>query len=212
MIIVKEPDEVIENKGEEREKKTKKSLYMTFSRAKSQYFLTDKMFKEIGEPDLIRPNPHYKSVAPMKLYLIERLENWIAKNSDLVEKVMLRRQKLSKIQKQAHKKRREKLRQEISEWAPELYLDELTESVLQEANTYYSYRYIDFNGELTDNAICSFIRHWYTDYEEFLVRIEKYKGQTGVAYIYPTLKHRVNTLIINKFGLDVDYTKQSQNN
>lgn len=114
----------------EREKKTKVSLYMTYSRAKGQYFLTDKMLKEIGEPDLLRPNPHYRSAAPMKLYLIERLENWIAANSDRVEKAMLRRQKLSKIQLQVHQKRREQLRAEINGWIPILDLTEITKTIL----------------------------------------------------------------------------------
>ncbi len=187
----------------EREKKTKVSMYMTYSRAKGQYFLTDKMLKEIGEPDLLKRNPHYRSAAPMKLYLIERLENWIAANSDRVEKAMLRRQKLSKIQLRAHQKRREKIQVEINGWIPVLELTEITKTILNEARDYYQWRYEDFDGILTDNAICAFIRHWYTDYEEFLGKIARYKGKTGVSLIYPTIKGRVNTLIIEKFDLEI---------
>lgn len=204
MCSMDQSEDVFEKLGEERDKKDKGSLCMTYSRAKGQYFLTDKMLKEIGEPDLLRPNPHYRSAAPMKLYLIERLENWIALNTERVEKSMLRRQKLSKIQKEAHKKRRQKLIEDIKTWIPELYLEGVTDDILNEAKSYYNYRYMDFDGILTDNSICSFIRHWYTDYEDFLARIDRYKGQTGVGYIYPTIKKRVNSLIIEKFGLEIE--------
>lgn len=39
------------------------------------------------EKDKSVRNPHYRSAAPMRLYLIERIENCVADHIDLVEKV-----------------------------------------------------------------------------------------------------------------------------
>ncbi len=203
MISVDVPDELYEKLEKEKENWIKQSLYITFTRAKVEYFLTDKLFRSIGDPDLIKPNPNYRSAPTMKLYLKERLENWIADNSDLVEKIMLRRHKLSKIQKEAHQRKRERLLTKIKAWEPQVYLEEISSLILSEAYVYYTNRYADFNGDLTDNAVCSYIRHWYTDYEGFLSRIDNYKGQTGVKLIYPIIKKRVNDLISEKFDLQI---------
>ena len=46
----------------------------------------------------------------MKLYLKERMENWVAANPELVEKAMLRRAKLSAVQKDVHEKKRQEFR------------------------------------------------------------------------------------------------------
>jgi XPA protein C-terminus len=67
------------------------SEYITKSTVKTEYGLTDSMLKELGEPDKIAPNPHYRSSAPMQLYLRERVEKWIAENAERVEKVLKRR-------------------------------------------------------------------------------------------------------------------------
>ena len=68
------------------------SDYITKSTVKGDYGLTDSMIKELGEPDKIKPNPHYRSAgAPMQLYLRERVEKWVAENRDRIEKVLKRR-------------------------------------------------------------------------------------------------------------------------
>ena len=67
------------------------SEYITKSTVKSDYGLTDSMLKELGEPDKIAPNPHYRSSPPMQLYLRERVENWVAENTERIEKVLKRR-------------------------------------------------------------------------------------------------------------------------
>lgn len=67
------------------------SDYITKSTLKKDYSLTDSLIKKLGEPDKIAPNPHYRSAAPMKLYLRERVEKWVEENAERVEKVIDRR-------------------------------------------------------------------------------------------------------------------------
>src|SRR6266487_4538805 len=47
----------------------KKPEYLSQSRIKSEFGLTDTQIRSLGEPDTTRPNPHYRSGPPMKLYL-----------------------------------------------------------------------------------------------------------------------------------------------
>src|SRR6185369_8921332 len=67
------------------------SDYITKSTVKSDYGLTDSMLKELGEPDKLAPNPHYRSSAPMQLYLRERVEKWAAENVERIAKAASRR-------------------------------------------------------------------------------------------------------------------------
>src|SRR5574339_387759 len=58
--------------------------YVTKSALKSDYGFTDVLIKLLGEAELIRPNPHYRSAAPLQLYLRTRVEEWVAQNADLI--------------------------------------------------------------------------------------------------------------------------------
>ncbi|MCH8907112.1 MAG: hypothetical protein IH840_08490 [Candidatus Heimdallarchaeota archaeon] len=183
----------------------KKRLYMTFSRAKDEYFLTNSMFKEIGDPDKYAVNQHYRTGPPMKLYLIERLENWISKNQERVEKAMLRRAKLSAAQLKSHEWRRQLLLNEIEKWVPELYIDKVTKKLKDEAYEYYLNLYEGFNRQLTTNGLIHYIRHNYSNYEEFLWWIGDHKGKTGVGYIYPIIREKLDVLIETQLKLKMVY-------
>lgn len=67
------------------------SDYITKSTVKEDYGLTDGMIKQLGEPDKTAPNPHYRSSAPMQLYLRSRVEQWVADHAEAVAKVLARR-------------------------------------------------------------------------------------------------------------------------
>jgi len=186
----------IENMNlEEALRPEKEKLYMTVTRAKDQYFLTDSMIKKIGEEDKVVPNPHFRRSAPMRLYLISRIEQWVSENLDLVDKARIRRQKLSKIQLEVHEKKREKMRQLTDSWQPQLDIDEDMNEIIEEARDYYDYRYDDFDGKVTRGGLIAFIRHQYTDYERFLLSIDGYKGHTGVGLLYLPLRSKVDAMI-----------------
>ena len=49
---------------------------------KKEFGLTDKLIRELGEPDKFVKNPHYKSGPCAALYHVERVEHFIAKRGD----------------------------------------------------------------------------------------------------------------------------------
>lgn len=53
----------------------KKVEYVTLTGLRSKRGWTDKMIREmLGDPDKTATNPHYSTAAPMKLYLVKRVE------------------------------------------------------------------------------------------------------------------------------------------
>lgn len=60
--------------GKSKPEKKKPPEHITYSRLKGEHYWTDKMIQDLlGEPDKTVPNPHYRSGAPMKLYLLSRI-------------------------------------------------------------------------------------------------------------------------------------------
>lgn len=69
------------------------SDYITKATIKADYGLTDSLIKKLGEPDKVVPNPHYRSSAPMQLYLRERVEQFVEDNAETIKKILARRKK-----------------------------------------------------------------------------------------------------------------------
>ena len=182
----------------------KQSVFITYTRAKEEYYLTDKMFRSIGEPDELAKNPHYRTAAPMKLYFRERVEEWVDNNIELVEKSKIRRLKLSKIQKARHEKLRQQMIKIAEEWQPK-FTEEIPVDICEQATNFYKWRYEDFR-ELTLRGLVSYIRHTHTNYEQFLVEVsirrKTDKGKTGIGLLYPILRVKVDDIIIEKFNSD----------
>lgn len=63
-----------------------KTAYIPQSTVKEEFNLTDSLLKLLGEPDKTKPNPHYLSAPPMRLYERSRIERWVAEHADLIEK------------------------------------------------------------------------------------------------------------------------------
>ncbi len=74
-------------------------------------------------------------------------------------------------------------------------------SVRKEAADFFFERYDDFNGEVTEKGLCSFIRHNYTNYEEILYMV---KGKVGASDLYVNVKVYLCCRIIAHYGLDVN--------
>src|SRR5690606_17188425 len=67
---------------------------------KGKYGLTGKIITMLGECDLETDNPHYKSANPMKLYSIDRVEDFLLNlkqtNPEIFEKMHSRQDKAKK--------------------------------------------------------------------------------------------------------------------
>lgn len=135
----------------------------------------------------------------MKLYLRERVEQWIAEHQSEIAASQPRKQA---AQRAAHTKR-EMAKAEIAKLVRSLELEPIVSlaSVRKEAADFFFERYDDFNGEVTEKGLCSFIRHNYTNYEEILSVV---KGKVGASDSYVNVKVYLCCQIIAHYGLDVN--------
>ena len=174
--------------------------YLSQSRIKSEFGLTDTQIRgALAPPDTTRPNPHYRSGPPMKLYLRNRVEQWIAEHQSEITESQPRKQA---AQRAVHTKR-ESAKVEIAKLVQRLELEPIASraSVRKEAAEFFYEQYEEFNGEVTEKGLCSFIRHNYTNYEEILSIV---KGKVGASDLYVNVKVYLCCRIIAHYGLDVN--------
>ncbi len=175
------------------------SEYVSKSALKSEYGLTDTLIKLLGDADLVRPNPRYRSASPLQLYLRTRVERWVAENADLIAN----RNSLKTAARKAVETKRQSAREEIAILVKRLRMKALPEraKLVKQVSHFLMDRYWDWDGEVTEKAICSFIRHNYTNYEEIL---EKVKGKIGAGDLYLNVKVYLCCRIINTYHLNLE--------
>jgi hypothetical protein len=64
------------------------------------------MIQELGPPDKCCENPHWKGGPPVSLYLVGRVEAWVAANRERLEKAEAGRANRSAAMKAVHEKKR----------------------------------------------------------------------------------------------------------
>lgn len=171
---------------------------VTKSALKADYGLTERLIGMIGPPDLTRPNPYYKCAAPMQLYQRERVEQWIAANQSLLAASGKRKVASQK----AVATKEERARQEVAALVRDLQIEKVRKKRLRrEAAEYYRLRYEYWDGEVTERALCSFIRHNYTNYDQILAMIH---GKVGAGKWYTAAKLLLCAEIIRVYRLDLD--------
>jgi hypothetical protein len=177
---------------------SQKPEYINLSRIKSEFGLTPRQVRCLGEPDETGPNPYYRSGPPVRLYLRQRVEQWIAEHQNEIEASQLRRHS---AQKAVHTKR-DAAKIEIARLVQDLKLGPIASRarVREEAVAFFLLHYGDFSGEVTEKGLCSFIRHNYTNYEEILSMV---KGKVGAADLYENVKVYLCCRIITYYGLQV---------
>jgi hypothetical protein len=175
-----------------------KPEYITQSRLKDEFGLTARQIRCLGEPDATRRNPYYRSSAPMKLYLRQRVEQWIAEHQDEIMASEPRKQAAQR----AVNTKRETAQMEIARLVHKLELEPIVSRarVRKEAAVFFLSRYEDFSGQVTEKGLCSFIRHNYTNYEEILSAV---KGRVGASDLYENVKVYLCCRIITHYGLHV---------
>lgn len=177
----------------------KKPEYISQSRIKNEFGLTDAQIRSLGEPDATRPNPHYRSGPPMKLYLQQRVEQWIAEHGSEIAASLSRKQAAQR----SVSTKRESARTEIAKLVRRLELAPIISRarVRKEAAAFFMERYASFSGEVTEKGLCSFIRHNYTNYEEILSVV---KGKVGASDLYENVKVYLCCRIIAHYRLEVN--------
>ena len=83
-------------------------------------------------------------------------------------------------------------------WKPKISKN-IPKKIVNKAINYYTSWYHDFD-TLTVKGLIAYIRHHYTDYEQYLAYLIRYKGQTGNHFLYFILRSKVDELIRNNFN------------
>lgn len=175
-----------------------KPKMITRSTLKSQYGLTDKLITLLGEPDKLAPNPHYRSAAPMALYLQERVEAWIETHQEVIAAADTKKRSAAK----AITTKRNATRQKVITLLQRLDMRPLpTQAVLvHRVSDFILARYGEWPSYPTQKAICSFIRHAYTNYETILHELS---GMVGNGDYFYSIKLYLCCRIVKRYALDI---------
>lgn len=173
---------------------------ITKTQVREEYGLTEALLRRLGEPDALRPNPHYRSAAPMQLYRRDRVAAWVEENAALLES----RQSARAAAARASATKRERARAEVAALVAELRMDPTPSRAKLRADAqsflWGRYGHRGYDGEVTDRALCSHIRHRYTNYESILSVV---KGKVGAGDLYAAVKLLLCCHIIARYGLEV---------
>lgn len=69
--------------------------YITKTRLKENYHLSEGWVKRLGTPDLILANPHIRKAAPMQLFIIGKVEEFIRENAAEYAEWLIKREKMA---------------------------------------------------------------------------------------------------------------------
>lgn len=72
----------------------KKNEYVYKSTVRDVYGLTPSMIDELGPPDKLVRNRHNSNAPCASLYLVKRVEEWVARNQERVERAKVKRAKI----------------------------------------------------------------------------------------------------------------------
>lgn len=177
--------------------------YVTTSALKERGWTDGLIKKFLGEPDDTKPNPHYRSAAPMKLYDMKRVEKTerSAKFKAEKEKSATRKQSAAK----AVETKREKaltFAREVKINVPTMDYDKLMKKACWSYNEWHQYDrdgYYNIDFEPADpkqsdhdflaRIATNYLRHKCTSYEQ---QLHKLYGKTGVQDAHDILQQRIN--------------------
>lgn len=164
---------------------------------KKEYGLTNTLIEKLGNPDCVKLNPRYRSAPPMQQYLTSRVVEFIENNIDIIAKTKIRKNSANKAVITKTKKSYAKLLLILQEFELQ---DKQRIHIKKLAINYYNNRYGNYDDEISERAMCSFIRHQLTNYDEILDSIS---GLVGKSTLYLLIKLYLNSLIIEKYILQI---------
>jgi hypothetical protein len=173
---------------------TRGKEYIYKSTVRTVYGLTPAMIAELGPPDKLVDNPHYRSGPEASLYLIQRVEAWVAQNRERVETAKANRVQRSATLKKAYAERRamrfEEEKKQVCEWV--IYgPGALPGSLLRDAQVRYKLRGdADY---LQEKGLHAYVRHRLTNYDKLLR--ELYHCEFAQE-LYPVLRKRFDEVVM----------------
>lgn len=158
-----------------------------------EYGLTPSMIEELGPPDEFVDNPHYRNGPLASLYSVERVENWIAYNTERLEKAQADRAKRSAAAKErADAKRAEKLQQGM-DWVMNVPITvaAVPETVIDDAKRRFRFRK-GVDDPLAQKALHAYVRHELSNYDMLRQEIRE---RPFPEQLHGALRERVDTVV-----------------
>ena len=187
-----------------------KPAMITITRTKGEYGWTDTLVqKHLGEHDREAPNPHYRSAAPMRLYLLDRVHDTMARKPALraqLQKNLLRRAAAHSEREQRDLEIRKRLLAETARLAETIEVFPPTrdvEGLMSMATKKRSecldavLLYDDYDKPQNDGSpearhrTVNMIRHEYTNYEQLLEIMPRARNAETNTLIYLAIKAKV---------------------
>lgn len=186
------------------------TIYITKTQLKERGWTDGMVKKFLGEPDATKPNPFYKSAAPMGLYEEKRVKK-------IERSAKFKNEKdCSASRKQAARKAVNTKKDKAIEFAksveihlPQMNYNKLIKKACESYNDWHQYDRqglfnIDFIPadplESDKKFLCriatNYLRHECTSYEEELYKLF---GKTGVHEAHDILQKRINAEIIRTY-------------
>lgn len=185
--------------------------YISIAGIKATFNITDRIIKLLGEPDLIVPNPHYKSAPEMKLFdrekITKKLEQLRKNAPGLFAKMKDRRAAAGRAVNTKKK--------HMENFVDTTILDNLkiqeydAKNIPELAEKQHSWHEISIYGEIRHdwiggfNAEIAYIRHNLTNYESLLDEI---KGKVGASNAYTRIKQALNDKIVDDYKKRLEFT------
>lgn len=177
--------------------------YTTRTRLKEQGWTDGMIKKMLGEPDATRPNPHYKSAAPMALYELKRVKK-VEKTTTFkteMEKAAQRKQSAQKaVRTKTERAKQYAMTVKVS--VPTMDYNLLVKRACCSYNDWHEYdRYGRHNEYFTPadsmhsdpdflhRITMNYLRHECTAYEQQLYKLF---GKTGINEAHDILQRRIN--------------------
>ena len=190
--------------------------HITITRLRSEYGWTDQLVtKHLGEHDREAPNPHYRSAAPMRLYLLDRVQETMAGNPGLrqqLQETLDRRKKNQQHRTENTLKRRQELLRQTELLGPIIVMTPTRDAAklmgmaaerrrrfLEETLIHDDYEIPVNDGSITaQERAVSMVRHEFTNYEQLLEDLPRSRDLETNALIYTALKTRVMQAIADE--------------
>ena len=184
-----------------------KPAYITVSRLKSEYGWTDSLIaKHLGEHDREAPNPHYRSAAPMRLYLVDRVQETTSGKPELredLQKTLDKRQRKQETREQDIIRRRDELLKQVAKLQPRMrtlptreYQDLMQMAAIERQDfLLQNAEYHDYDSAPSEHITVNMIRHEYTNYELLLENLPRSRNVDTNTILYQDVKRRTLEMI-----------------
>lgn len=185
--------------------------YIYKTKLKERGWTDDAIRRFLGEPDLIKPNPFYRTAPPSQLYLIERVED-VEKSANYIEwyqKTLDTRKKISSHAKKNADLKREELLKYVDSLNIRIKRYSTKESLYSDAIRHYNALWesrdeldkvvvnaSECSEEFLNRIATNMLRHTSKQYEP---QLEKFVNKVGRDQAYDLLRSNIDQKIMELY-------------